>query len=470
MRRTVHTALAAGTLLLTIALPARAQGYRWDFGINGGFSWYSNSLDEDDFFIDGIDGIDEIDGDDLGFDIDGGFDSGWLVGAQLTYWVPRIFGWTDRLGIRANFAYTERPFEIDVDFDDEFVDDVVDGIDFTDEVEVEDINLWSGTGDLLFRFLGPEPTAFLGMEWLPYLALGLGAKWVGPAQDIEIGDTEGAIVGIGNRLFVVEKTTKLMGLVGLGTDIRLARRFALRAEVGDRIWDSPLVAIGVDAIDGEFFLLDEDEDVGDVINEIYGQLGLHILFGLEPEEVAVVAPPAPPPPPAEEAVSVCVIDPSLPRGIAVIQATYVPSTGDTLVTVNGQRVELRRALDRRVVVADETEWFSAGEPLTVTVDGETAEFVTYGGGRVIEPEDLAFLGTVDGTPIYAAADEVQDIREEIEERREARRDADLEEILEAREDLREEFDDVEILYVPLQPVGCVFQPVRRVEEVRKVRD
>ncbi len=88
---------------------------------------------------------------------------------------------------------------------------------------------------------------------------------------------------------------------------------------------------------------------------------------------------------------------------------------------------------------------------------------------MIGAEDVAYLGTVNGLPVYADEDEVQDIYEEIEELREAQRDDDLEDILERRDYLREDFDDLEVLYVPLQPVGCVFQPVRRVEEVRKIR-
>lgn len=476
MRRTVWTALAFGSVALAYAVPAQAQAYRWDFGINGGYSWYSESLDEEHFFFN--------DDDDFFFffeDVSAEFDDGWLAGAQLTYWVPNIFGWEERLGLRANFAYTERPF--DVDFD---VDGGIDGIDLDfDEFEaVSDVNLWSGTFDLLFRFARPNPRGFRRVEWLPYLALGIGAKWINPAGGGEFGtivdlddliedgiidgDIDGVIFGLGDRFFVLEEETKLMGLVGLGTDVRLSRHFALRAEIGDRIWDSPLRAVTFDP-DDDIFFIDEDDDVGKVIHEIYGQLGIHYLFGLEaPEEVAVVAPPAPPPP-AEEAITVCVIDPSMPGGIGNIRAVYMPSTGDTLVTVNGQRVAIDRAFQQRVVVAEDADWYIRGEPLAIVVDGERAEFVTYGGARVIGAEDVAYLGTVNGLPVYADEDEVQDIYEEIEELREAQRDDDLEDILERRDDLREDFDDLEVLYVPLQPVGCVFQPVRRVEEVRKIR-
>src|SRR5690606_13349480 len=155
----------------------------------------------------------------------------------------------------------------------------------------------------------------------------------------------------------------------------------------------------------------------------------------------------PPPPPAEEAITVCVIDPTIPGGISEIQALYVPARGDTLVTVNGQRVEIERAYERRVAVAGQMDWYVRGEPREITVNGETAEFVTYGGGRVIRPADIAFIGMINGTPVYADAAEARDIREEVEERRRARQSGDLEEILEERDDLREDFDDIEVLYV-----------------------
>lgn len=428
MRRTGLTALAVTVTALAVAGPAEAQRYRWDFGINGGGSWYSNSLDEDH----------------LGIDADARFEAGWLVGAQLTYWVPSIFGWNDRLGIRANFAYTERPFELsnggDVDL-------------------IEDVNLWSGTGDLLIRFSRPDPRGFRGIEWLPYLALGAGAKWIAPGVDNSILDgVDGAFFEIAGDDFVLEKTTKFMGLVGLGTDARLSRNFALRLEVGDRIWDSPIVRTDIGP----------DEDVGNVIHEIYGQLGLHLLFGVREERVAVVPPPpAPPPPPAEEAVSVCVIDPNTYE-VSFINAIYVPSTRDTLVVVNGQRVDVSTAYPERApLYVANARWYTAGEPLTFSIAGMETEWVTYGGARVINPQDLAFLGTVNGTPIYADADDVDDILDELEDLRDKEGD-DLEDMLEERADLREELMELDVVYVPLES-GCVFQPLRLVEEVRKVR-
>jgi hypothetical protein len=63
---------------------------------------------------------------------------------------------------------------------------------------------------------------------------------------------------------------------------------------------------------------------------------------------------------------------------------------------------------------------------------------------------------------------VADIRSDLEELRQARQERDLEAIARASSKLRDEIQELDVVYVPLEP-GCVFQPMRRAEEVRKVR-
>lgn len=447
MRRTAWTTMAAATVVVAFAAPAEAQRYRFDIGVNGGGSWYSTSLDEDHLTAD---------------DAEVRFEAGWIAGGQLTYWVPSIFGMHDRLGIRANFAFSERPLELETD---EPIGRFADGDDLAD-----DVNLWSGTGDLLFRFMGPDPERYMGVEWLPYIALGAGAKWIDPAfQNFADDDVDGQIINLNGDAFLLKEETEFMGLVGLGTDVRLARSFALRLEVGDRIWDSPMSPLLRQ--NGAFVLQDPDEDFGNVIHELYGQLGLHLLLGLaRPEPVAVAppppAPPPPPPPPAEEAVMICVVDPATGE-LTMVDAIYLPATRDTVAVVDGERVAFEAAYPENppLYVAD-AEWLQAGRPLSVTVAGRTTEWVTFGGARVIDPDELALLGMVNGTPVYADADEVADIGEQLEDMREA--GLELDEIMEQNAEIREELLELDTVYVPLE-TGCVFQPLSRVEEVRKVR-
>ncbi|MBI4410626.1 MAG: hypothetical protein HY561_13010 [Gemmatimonadetes bacterium] len=440
----IYRAAAIAALALPLAVaPMAAQNYRFDLGVHGGFGWWSSMLDDEH----------------LGQNTeDIKFESGWLTGAQATLWLGR------NLGIRANFGYTERPLVLGSfdELDDDKSTDII-----------EDINLWSGSGDVLIRFLGPNPRDFVGFEALPYLALGVGAKWINPAIDVTVNRTDGGTKEgarfrdpQSGRNFLIAEETQLMGLAALGTDLRVSPRFAIRLEVGDRFFDAPLYLLNAT---GTTMVEEGEEDIGNVTHEVYGQLGLHMLFGLErPAPVAIApAPPPPPPAPVEETITVCVIDPTVPGGIRTMTATFIPSTGDTLVVVNGERVALRSTVGN-VVVASSADWYVSGQPLRLHIEDEHVEFVTFGTARLVEAEDLAFLGTVNGLPVYADEDEVQDIMEELEEGRRAQ-GGDLEKILEEREDLREDIEDIDMLYIPLQPTGCVFQPLQRVEEVRKVR-
>ena len=69
--------------------------------------------------------------------------------------------------MRANFAYTDTDLQ----------QVVASG---TNTLLHGDINLWNGTGDILFGMKAPHAT-WWGPEFLPYLALGFGMKWVNPA-------------------------------------------------------------------------------------------------------------------------------------------------------------------------------------------------------------------------------------------------------------------------------------------------
>ncbi|HEX7052192.1 MAG TPA: hypothetical protein VF188_18430 [Longimicrobiales bacterium] len=476
-------AAAAAALLLPLAVaPATAQNYRGAWGLYGGGIWFSdfnNDGDVDfdvidlDFFPDGII-IDQFDDTDLGF-ADLTLDPGWIVGTQGEYW----FG-SGRFGLRLNGSYTERSLK--EEFNDVFfnVEDLFDGDVLTtvldgDDLLFGDVNTWFADGDLMFRIMRPRRDRV----WAPFLSAGAGVAIYNPAGDGTIvlpesnavwGDATINVVDVNGTPDVIITTdnggnseTKFQTAFGIGTDILPGWSLGnigigLRFELVDHIvWDSP-----VEPLFG-------DDDF-DPIHNVRLTAGVNGLFGrlFREERVAVVPPPAPPPPPAEEMITVCVIDPALPGGIREISAIYVPSTRDTLVTVNGNRVPLETATSR-VMVASDADWFVRGEPLTLTVNGMTTEFVTYGGSRIVEPDDLTLLGTVDGLPVYADADDVRDVAHELERARGARDVRDLEDMLEENEDLRKDLADIEVLYVPVDPVGCVVQPVRRVEEVRKVR-
>ena len=458
MRVAMKVAVLGALLIPMATVPAAAQSWKVDWNINGGYSHYSDMLKSAD----------------AGFtnataDNDVRFKAGGLLGSQLTFWLG------NRIGLRFNGTYADRPVEAE---------------NFTlfspANSGLQHVNLWSGSGDLLFRFASPAPE-FTKMEVLPYLALGVGAKWHNPAGDnYTCNDTQeskswacapfsvsnGATPG---NSFALAEANSIMGLAGLGADWRLSRGIAIRTEIGDRIYRpkiqqlaTPLVPIGTPAT---FNTANGDQTVARTVNELYGQIGLGFLFGVaRPAAVAVVPAPVAPPPPtpaptvSREAMSVCVVDPTAPGGLRM-QSAYLVGGRDTVVVANGSVQPFSTSVGT-VPVAAGSDWYVQGQPLTFTwTNNGRAEFVTYGSTRNINSSDLSYLGTLNGMPIYADRNDVSGFITEWNDA--SRTNADINTILGNQANLRTQFQNVKVLYVPMAPSGCVFQAVQRQEEVRK---
>jgi hypothetical protein len=450
--RSIGRTFAAGTVLMALAaMPGEAQTYRWDIGINGGYSWYTQSVDR------------------AVSDANVRFRAGLLGGAQAGWW------FTPRLGVRANATYSDRPLW----------GHVAAAPPQTSEFGtlIQHVNLWSGSGDVLFRFAEPNAT-WQGRELLPYVAVGLGAKWINPAGDrhtlmqdgvARSGDTFQSFTDVGTpaMLLALPEQRRLLGLVGVGMDVRVTPSFAIRLEANDRIYRPEIYTASTTTTPNEFVLTGRADQL---THQISGQVGIHLLGGLmAPPPVAVApappppppaAPPPPPPPPAEDDILVCVIDPTAPEGIRMQTAVFRHAQADTVVMVTGQRVALREAVPT-VPVARDAGWFVRGEPLVLTVGTQRFEFVTFDTPRLIEPVQLTYLGRINGFPVYADRDQVQRIAADLEAARAARTDHDLAVIMADRRELRDGIADVTVLYVPLDPVGCVFQGVIPREDIIK---
>jgi hypothetical protein len=443
-----------GALMVPVAtVPASAQSWKWDWNINAGYSFFNEMLEASDA---GLAAGDEK---------DVKFKSGPMVGTQLTFWP------SSRFGIRANGTYADRPLTAD---DWAITDPASSGIGH--------VNLWSASGDLLFRLATPRDE-FAGMEMLPYIALGLGAKWQNPSGDNYIcNDADGesdncapfSVTGgtAPNNNFALGEGSTLMGLVGLGADWRFSRNMALRTEIGDRIWDPELHRVIPPATGTDYTLVNSEDDIGSTIHELYGQIGLSFLFGVaRPAVVAVAAPPAPVEPApvtpvvSREAVSVCVVDPTAPNGLRM-QEAYLVGGRDTVVVVGGADRPFSTSIGT-VSTASNADWYVRGQPLTIRTGSTSLEYASYGSARIIESGDLAYIGTVNGMPIYADRTEVADISDELAELHRTRPGTDLGVILAENRELRNEVDDVQVLYVPMSPSGCVFQAVQIQEQVRK---
>lgn len=431
--------VAALLLPMAAGAPLAAQSWRFDLGVNGGGSWYSPLL--------GSDQINNTNGDVR-------FRAGWLVGAQAGLWL------TPRIGIRANGTYTDRPLKQGNSF-------------MGSDTELwHDVNLWSGTGDLMFRFKEPAAT-FTHMEALPYLALGLGAKWIAPAgggafvfnnttASTTVNGIPINVAATGGTLFpafFLPKQTRLMGLVGLGSDFRLARSLGLRLEVGDRIYKPRVFAMSAPAT-----FSGTEDNVSKTVHEVYAQLGVHGLFGIASPPVVAVAPapapapapePTPPPAPATQSVSVCTVNPA--TGLTTTTATFNPATGDTTVIINGNTMPIAQAYTSVPVASGQT-WYVQGQPLVIGTGNGALNYVSFGSARNIEMNDLTYIGTVNGLPVFANRTDVASLtipNPPVE--------------ISTNPTLVTGLRNVQVVYVPLTSYGCNFQPLQVQEQVRKVR-
>jgi hypothetical protein len=467
---TFRKVVLAALLMPLAAAPVSAQSWKWDWGVNAGYSFFNKLLDQDQTGITDNAPAEEVK-----------FAQGIIYGSQLTFWP------SSKLGLRLNARYGSHD---------------VKGNDLGTFDFVEDVNLWAGTLDLMLRLKAPAEE-FTKMEMLPYLAGGLGVKWHNPGFDqftcndpveqkswtcgpFTTGLGAGGTTTPVTRSFGVGELKQFMGHLGLGADWRLSRGLALRTEISDQIYRPRVNQLNEQTTQGRttYTMTQSDNNVANLIHEIAGQIGLHFLFGVpRAAEVAVVTPPpaAPAPTPVEtppaptpertESLTICVVDPTAPGGIRWQTATFYPTRGDTMVSVNGQNVLLRNAVGN-VMVASNADWYIRAQPLTMTVGTEKVEFVTTGSARLFdqtEAGELSFLGTINGMAVYADKDDVKDVIGELNDIRRAQNNNDLAKILGEQKDLRDELEDVKVLYVPLQPTGCVFQAVQRQEAVRKSR-
>jgi hypothetical protein len=445
--RAISRSVLVAAIFIGVPIVVSAQAWKADIGVNGGFSWYSESLDDE---VAGPEGA--------------RFKAGWLLGSQVTFWPSSKFG------LRANMTYSYRPMVSDGDIP-ALEDNVLHG----------SMNLWSGSGDLLIRLRQPNES-WLGRETLPYIALGLGGKWVNPAGDFYtcVDNEEGKewdcapIFPTTGPLAVGEQKV-LMGLVGLGADFRLSPSSALRLEINNRMY-KPQVYNGAAANAANQIVLPQgDALVSQLTHEVGAQLGFHFLMGLaRPPQIVVTPPPVqPPPPPAqpapaprEDAITVCVVDLSATGGLRMQAATFRHAQGDTVITVGGEVRPLRTSVGQ-VMVARNAGWLVRGEPLEMTVNREVVRFTPYQTAQYIEASRLVYLGNVNGFPVYADRDEVADVITPLNTARAGRTDADLGTLLAGHTAARNTVTGVSYLYVPLDPYGCVFQPVQRLEDVRK---
>jgi hypothetical protein len=444
MNRNLKRFTLSAALFTLAVVPAEAQTGWGSLGINA--NWMNPALHAE------------------GGQTEMGFDETVGIGGDLDFWFGRSRQWG--LGFAGTYSGWN---EWDTDF----------GGDFGHKVH---FGMYDAS--LQFRLMGVDNDTRL----LPFLSIGGGAITVNPEDDPDepfpsgfcTGGVQQDEEGLSCRftpadvLLHTNSQTSLAVVGGLGLDWFMSPSVAVRLEAKD-YWtkNSPYLRLS----DGE------KHDGGH--NWAFNG-GLAFYWGRVPvaepgfvrEEPIIQAPPPPPPPPApaEEMITVCVVE---PQGFAVrtIEAVRVIDENRVYVTRNGQRVAFETAhpANAPIYVRNAT-WYMADQPLVVNLetdptkmtaaDRNRIELVLFGSPAQRQATDVVFVGTIDGTPVYASTSDVAPFRARLETQ--LRTNTDLATILRADQQLAQDFGRVTSYYVAVEP-NCVFQPVSVTHFVRRTR-
>jgi opacity protein-like surface antigen len=410
-----------------------------------------------------------VDVDGIFFDTDArlGIDNGFGIGAGLDFWFGggRIFG----LSMEGTYKGWNR---WDVRFDNE--------IDFEEDDDFHlghDVGFWTYDASLNLRLAKPTATTRV----LPWLAVGVGGVTINPENDDTLFPAVGCIGGVNGSICNLDPADVVLDLdthsqvafvPGIGVDFFLTPAVTLRLEAKD-YWtdDSPY-----------FRFSDATRHDGGHNIQINGGLAFYwggkrvIEPGFVREEPIIVPPPPPPAPPAEIRSTLCVVD---PNGYQVrnIETIVVPSENRTYVMRNGQRVLVETAYPATgPIYVRGASWYTNDQALilnletgTVTVPADQRnrlELVAFGTTGTRSANDMVFVGTISGTPIYANRADVSAFRSRLE--RALSGSTDLGAILRADAELAREMGMVDTYYVAVEP-NCVFQPMSVTHFVRRTR-
>ena len=137
--------------------------------------------------------------------------------------------------------------------------------------------------------------------------------------------------------------------------------------------------------------------------------------------------------------------------------TINTSTNDTTVAVNGRPTAVATAFTA-VPTAASASWYVQGRPLTIGKGRNQVAYVSLGAARNINMGDLMIIGTVNGVPVYANRADIATLTIPAPPRE-----------ITATPALVTALQQLQVVYVPLTPYGCNFQPMQQQQAVRKVR-
>jgi hypothetical protein len=119
-----------------------------------------------------------------------------------------------------------------------------------------------------------------------------------------------------------------------------------------------------------------------------------------------------------------------------------------------------------VQTARNADWFVQGTPFVMTMGRLREEFVTFGRPTTVPCNSLTYVGMVSGYPVYVNPNDVAAYSAALDTAVRAA-NGDLAAALAGNRTLREQFDAVRTIHVPMDVIGPVMQALNRQEQVRK---
>jgi len=450
MKTVLKGLMAAGITAAFMASPAAAQQKAFGFGVHGAY-FQSGDLAQN--------GATDLDLDNRG-----------AMGGGLEWW----FG-SRRVGLRADATYTKSPFQLEFDNEDTGTTG--------DEAQAEldqfgKVNTWLANANLMIRLLSPTPER----RFAPFVSVGGGLiRWDTKnesVQDLRLSEADVQIYR--------DAQSEAAVFGSIGTDILLSQSVALRLEAQDYYNpDSPYLMLST---------LDSSRDHHKGGNNLLWTAGLTFLFGgnneepgfiaeapaPEPAPVVVQAPP-PPPAPTTEAVNMCYVDQS--GRLQTVSAARNLSNSNVYVTRNGSDVLFSTAYPvSEPYYIKNSSWYVASRPMildlghgtaiTTDVDVTTVpnrvEFVNFGSSQPIASSDLYFVGSINGTPLYARQSDIGSFQTDLDAT--MRTSSDLNRMFADQAFADRYVNEIQTFYMPVEPgTDCVFQPVSSTHVVRRTR-
>ncbi len=460
MKTALKSLSAAAVAAALMAMPAHAQMKNFSLGLNAGY-YRSGNLAEN-----------SVTGTELRLD------NGAAYGADLEGWL----GSSKRWGFRVEGNWTRHPYALynDNNFNTEN----------TDLSQFGNIKSWMVDGDLMLRLLTPTRDRMFS----PFIDVGGGfVTWNPPSNDVGIS----ANIPEANAYLYGDRQWQSAVTAGIGTDWFLTPGVALRLEAKD-YWNP----------NSPYLVLDNQSEKQVGGHNLLFRAGLNFYFGggnvKEPGFVAAAptpppapapapAPepePAPAPEPTTEAVSMCVIGQNYqPMTVAAVRQL---DNGTIYVDRNGSQVAFNTAYPATSpVYVRGADWYTMDQPLVVDLTTEQPnealediaenpvnpanykanrfEFVRFGTASRMPASDLTFVGTVNGTPLYARTTEVAPIQTQLSDRLAVT--TDLNQILMDQDFANSFTSNITTFYAPVEPSegNCVYQPISTTHVVRRTR-